>query len=214
MEGSLSASNIRAQYLSKPAISKIAEDLLKSVGFNGKPPIDIEFIIERHLKLSILPVAQLKSYYGTDAYITSNFIIAVDKAHYDSNSVRYRFSLAHELAHFVLHSAIYKNLNITDVSSHISTQNKIPDATLKLIEQQAYRFAGCLLLPDFLFSAVINDKLCDDKLNSMTITELSNTIETISQDFNVSKDVVQRQLYYYYYYPTTYNSIKSAVGIW
>ena len=62
-------------------------------------------------------------------------VINTDKA----SAVRMRFDAAHELAHLILHRHV-ANVQLGHTPNH------------KLIEEQAYRFAGAFLMPDATFS--------------------------------------------------------------
>ncbi len=185
-------------HLTNEQISQVAQDILTQFGYANGDPVDVEAICEKHFGLSLIPINQLKSYHGVDAYVTSDFRIMVDQTCFEENSPRYRFSLAHELAHFVLHADAYKKLGIHDISTHLAVQNKLSSSELKKIEQQAYRFAGCLLLPDSAFSPIVSKNLNDEILGSMTIGQAFAAIEDMANMFDVSKDVVQKQLMFFH----------------
>ena len=199
---------IKIPYLVNPVIVEKVNEILDSTGWDGRSAVDIESIVEKHFKLTVFPLEKLKYQEGVDAYVTSSSTIMVDKTQYDENSGRYRFSLAHELAHFLLHLDAYKQLGADDIKFHIKVQNEIPDEVIKEIERQAYRFAGCLLMPKRAFEPMIKEYFSQDKLNKMTITEISNSIEAISKQFNVSTEAVQKQLMHFY--PTEYKAILKA----
>jgi hypothetical protein len=179
-------------------ISKIAQDILTDFGYVNGCPVDVEAICEKHFHLSLIPIYQLKSYHGVDAYVTSDFRILVDQTYFEENSSRYRFSVAHELAHYIMHAEAYKKLQISDIESHLAVQNKFSASELKNIEQQAYRFAGCLLLPDSAFSPLVSKYFNDKILESMTIGQAIAAVEEIAAKFEVSKDVVQKQLMHFH----------------
>lgn len=196
-------------YKSNDEIAQLALGILNDSGWAQGSEVDVESICEKHLKLSIIPINQLKNYHGLDAFVTSDFRIMVDQTSFEDNSPRYRFSLAHELAHVVMHSDAYKKLEVSNIKDHLSVQNRLISFELKKIEQQAYRFAGCLLLPKPSFAPLVNEHFTEDILTEMTIGEAYYAIEEIASTFSVSKDVVRKQLMHYY--PEIYTSIEKII---
>ena len=197
-------------YRANLEISQLAQDILSEYGYINGNPVDVEAICENYFKLTLIPMYQLKSLHGVDAYVTSDFRIMVDQTCFEENSPRYRFSLAHELAHYVLHAEAYKKLAISDIQTHLSVQNQLSAEELKKIEQQAYRFAGCLLLPDSAFSPLVKEYLSDTQLESMTIGHALHAVEMIALQFQVSKDVVQKQLMFFH--RDTYNKLMKILN--
>ena len=201
---------IGVPYHSNNNISLLAQQVLTDTGHVDGNPVDVESICEKHLKLTIIPIYQLKSMHGIDAFVTNDFRIMVDQAFFEENSARYRFSLAHEIAHYILHADAYKQLGISDIQTHLLVQNKMSSEELRVIEQQAYRFAGCLLLPNSAFSPLVKQYFADDKLSSMTIGQAFHDIETVATQFQVSKDVVQKQLMFFH--RDTYNKLIKIIS--
>jgi len=130
---------------------KIAEEAKKFLAKyhpEDKVPIPIEDIIEFDLKFDILPTENLQSNYDTDGFITGDFTsIYVDEYVYKNRPNRYRFTLAHEVGHFVLHKNILKGHAIASVSSWKKYISEIDPKDYSDIEFQGYAFAGLLLVP-------------------------------------------------------------------
>ncbi len=137
---------IEAPYLSKEIIEGKANQLLQAARIAGrikyKPPIDVESIIENHLKLGleIVNFGDLSIFGGLDV---KNRIIKVNAAFdpFDNRKFQglYHFTLAHEVGHEVLHAPLLdKDSNaILCRSSH----------AFMSIEWQADFFAASLLMP-------------------------------------------------------------------
>ncbi len=117
--------------------------------FWGKDiPVEIEEIIEIKLKIKIIPIPNLMDQCGVDAQITSDFsAIYVDQKNYENDTNRFRFSLAHELGHYILHEKFYKDLKISSFSDIADFINEIDAEEYSHLEVQANKFGNYLLLP-------------------------------------------------------------------
>jgi len=60
---------------------------------------------------------------------------------------RYRFSLAHELAHHELHRPLYEQSRVTSVREWRAVQDSISEEDYAWFEFQANSFAGLVLVP-------------------------------------------------------------------
>jgi Zn-dependent peptidase ImmA (M78 family) len=59
----------------------------------------------------------LQTNFDTAAYITSDLTeIRVDQSVYETRENRYRFSLAHELAHKILHAEVFQQLSFSTIA--------------------------------------------------------------------------------------------------
>lgn len=86
--------------------------------------------------------------FEVNAFISNDFRkIYVDEYLYVNLEPQYRFTLAHELGHMVLHSAFYKRSKIESVASYIEFVSDVGEDEYKLIEAQANDFAGLFLVP-------------------------------------------------------------------
>lgn len=74
-------------------------------------PVDVEYIAEFRLGISILPLPGLRSSIEGDGFITRDF----QEIHLDfaQHAVRLRFTVAHELGHLVLHKNFIETLPST-----------------------------------------------------------------------------------------------------
>ena len=62
------------------------------------------------------------------------------------NKKRYRFTMAHELGHYILHSPLFKKQGVVSVGESEDTLLVSENDSLRL-EYQANKFASCLLMP-------------------------------------------------------------------
>lgn len=89
-------------------IAKTAEDFLKKYHPQDTYPIPIEEIAEFQLKIDIIPLVGLHKAFDVDGFLSSDCTsISVDDGIYQSRPGRYRFTLAHEVGHLILHKNIY-----------------------------------------------------------------------------------------------------------
>ena len=137
----------KINFISNREIKNKADDFrLKFWG--NKVPVGVEKIIEIKLKIDIIPIPEMLNQCGMDAQITSDFsAIYVDQKSYENNTTRFRFSLAHELGHFVLHKKFYDGLEISDLEDVMDFINNINLKEYGHLETQANKFASYFLLP-------------------------------------------------------------------
>src|SRR3990172_7989294 len=95
---------LNVPHLSYDALRRRAHDFLQTHHPKGTIPIPIEEIIEFNFQVDIVPVPGLQDAFEVDGFISSDLkTITVDAFIYDRRPGHYRFTLAHELAHAVLH---------------------------------------------------------------------------------------------------------------
>ncbi len=127
------------------AIEEEALFFLKTHSATCSIPVPIEHIIEVCLEMSIAPIKGLLQSEHIDAFLSRDCtIIYIDEDHYLNQSNRSRFTLAHEVGHYVMHQSVIKKIHsIQDWKHYIlgeSTQRA-------MLENEANHFAGCLLMP-------------------------------------------------------------------
>ncbi|MFA5248489.1 MAG: ImmA/IrrE family metallo-endopeptidase [Patescibacteria group bacterium] len=140
---------IKAPYFSTKKIIEETDKFRKEF-WDNSVPVDIEKIIEFKLGISIIPVPELCRMVDVDALIASNWkYLYVDRERYmeEKYSNRLRFSLAHEIGHFVLHKEIYDSLGINDVEDFYKFAMNIDEEQYGYFEIQANKFASHLLIP-------------------------------------------------------------------
>lgn len=141
---------IKAPYFNKGFIKQKAEDFRREYWKQNRIPLDIEKIIEQNLKIEIIPIKELMNFCDTDALITSNWesIYIDEKGYFDDRFYpRLRFSLAHEIGHFVLHNEIYSQFEIDELTDFYKFIEKIETAQYGIFEYQANQFVSYLLVP-------------------------------------------------------------------
>lgn len=190
--------NISVPFRDKNYI-KSRGDLFRQQFWDDSVPIDIEKIIDVKLKIEIILIENLESLCDTDALITSNWqSIYIDQKAYsdDRYQNRLRFSLGHEVGHFVLHRNIYSSFNIQTISDFYKFLEEIPREQYGYLETQANKFANYLLVPRKRLS-IEKNRLLKKYINlidpkKQDINTLNSYIANpISRIFGVSTDVIE-----------------------
>lgn len=130
-------------------IQRIANETRSRLWPSQILPIDIDLVIEK-MGIDIVPLAGLKNL-GMDACLSadqSTIYVDIENSRNPNVEYRYRFTLAHELGHIILHSKMFESFHITSTMSelewahHIMNRLDIPE-----MEKEADEFAGCFLIP-------------------------------------------------------------------
>ncbi len=183
-------------------VVKKKADLFREKFWDGSVPVDIESIIDIKLEIDLIPKSGLQKSFDVDALITSNWkSIYVDKGRFLSDRFqnRLRFSLAHEVGHFVLHKEFYKGLNIRNPIDFYRLYREIPEKQYSYLETQANKFANYLLVPRDILASRKNkilkekDKLAlSKKLEEIDKKTLDSYLAVLmSKIFGVSEEVAE-----------------------
>jgi Zn-dependent peptidase ImmA (M78 family) len=141
-------SDITAPILSYDDINKHAEDLLREYKRNKILPVDIEAIAEFNLGLNIFPFPNLQQTFDIEGFISGDLnVIYVDEFIYYQRPARYRFTLAHEIGHYVFHSDLIASFHPQSVADWSKFVLGIDEETYGWLEWQAYSFAAAVLVP-------------------------------------------------------------------
>lgn len=139
---------MKAPFLSKPRIRELAEQFLNKFNSNRTCPTPVEQIVELVLGIDIIPMPGLQSNYDVVAFISADKTeIRVDESVYMHRARRYRFSLAHEVGHWLMHSDIWSALTFRTVEDWKLQSQQIPATEYGFLEWQASEFAGLILVP-------------------------------------------------------------------
>lgn len=155
-------------------------------------PIPIEEIAEFRLKLDIRPLPGLRNI-DVDGFLNSDLsAISVDQAIFERvNPSRYRFTLAHEIGHLVLHPQLYRESDVRNISSYQEFVKNLPQYLLDKVEWQAYCFAGLVLVPaeQLKYQA----KRITKEVVEVASKLPNNRIE-LEENTNLLRDVIEREI--------------------
>lgn len=196
--------NFACPFLEKQVIWSEA-DQFREKYWPGKPlPVDMEEIIEMELGLTIEPIAGLQRELDVDAFLRRDFSgVVVDLECFIDERYRnrFRFSLAHEIGHLVLHRDLFNGFPVNSIEDWRTFINSVPEGQYKNIELQANEFAGRLLMPrNVLIEEIdqclllIEDPLLIEYLRKDPAAVLSRFSPRLSRLFGVSEEVIQRRV--------------------
>jgi hypothetical protein len=142
------ANDMTAPILSYEEINRRAEEFLKEHERGYTLPVDIEAIAEFDLGLDIFPFPHLQETFDLDGFISGDLAtIYVDEFIYYQRPARYRFSVAHEVGHYVFHSELMSAVHPQSVSEWKGFVLGIDEEAYDWLEYQAYTFAAAILMP-------------------------------------------------------------------
>ena len=191
-------SEIEVPFVSNDVILKKANKF-REKHWNEGVPVDIEHIIEIKLGLDLIPIVDLQKTLGIEALILASWkSIYVDANTFENERYvnRFRFSLAHEIAHYVLHKRIYESYGINSPELYYEFIGEIPERQYGYFEIQAQKFANRLLVPrdrlkiekEKAISSIPNS----DELMGVTDNLLNSYVAIpISEVFGVCQQVIE-----------------------
>lgn len=113
-------------------------------------PIDIEVILERDIGVDILPFPDLERQYSIVGMLSKDLqsnrpVVVIDENVMENQWYRYRFTLAEEYAHSVLHAEIFHEVRGVEEYQHL--QQSLTNEEIWLMDRNARYLAGSLLIP-------------------------------------------------------------------
>ncbi len=160
--------------------------------------VDIELMLEKDgIKIDTIPLADT----GINAWISMSakiLYIDIDLADKDWMERRYRFTLAEEFAHSILHKDIFKNIDTPE--AWVAQWNKLTDEQYSRLDKQAKELAGILLMPEDKFKERMIElrnnftnieKVCSPITIEQQAHITNNVIRTLMCDFNVNQNPCQ-----------------------
>jgi hypothetical protein len=180
-------------------ISRKAEEFLKKYHSSLFIPVPIEEIIEFQFHIDIVPLHGLHRAFEIDGFTSNDLTtISVDAFVQESRPGRYRFTLAHEIGHVVLHRDFFLQLTFSSIDEWKEFAQSIPPRDYGIIEWQAYQFAGFILVPPKVLRVKYSDaiELARDKgiLMGRRIEPAARqyVANWLAKQFVVSSEVIER----------------------
>lgn len=185
-------------HLSYEQIRTQAEEFLRQHHSSRKIPVPIERIVEFQLKVDIIPLPGLKEVYDFDGFTSADLKgISVDLFAYEHRPRRYRFTLAHEVGHIVLHAKLFKEHPFRTADEWKHFVHTFPSQEFGLLESQANCFAGLVLVPRDAFEKALRENIPKVKLPKLPQEKVfakDLVIEMVADYFDVSDEVIERRL--------------------
>lgn len=190
----------KPEVLSYEDLRSRAERFLDQYWPSGEIPVDIEHIVDVQYGIDIVAVANLRGVADVDGFLSADGTeIYIDKGVYDHQVLyRYRFTLAHELAHLVLHQSVLAEANFSSPEEWLEFQNAIPEEDRSWLEWQAYALAGLILVPRDPLARRIRDAIEMAKAGDFMVdlreeAHRSYVATWVGRQFEVSQGVILRR---------------------
>src|SRR3989338_5093928 len=181
-------------------LGKHADRFLGTYNPKGTIPVPIEEIIEFEFGMNIIPIAGLHQGYEIDGFISSDLsAISVDQFVYESRPGRYRFTLAHELGHAVLHRKVYKAAAFSTIREWKRFIEEIDLQDHEWLEWQAYAFAGLILVPPAPLKKKFSEAVRQADAAGLSIRKTGDVAKLyiaswLAKGFDVSSQVIEKRL--------------------
>lgn len=181
-------------------LRKKADDFLRKHHPFGDIPVSIEEIVEFDFGINIVPVLGLQREFEVEGFTSGDLKnIYVDEYVYTDRITRYRFTLAHEIGHIVLHRHLYSTHKFKTIEGWREFINSLTEEEHSWLEYQGYAFAGLILVPTEKlvkstadWTRKIKDKGISMENNWDFAWELIT--EHVAKAFLVSPDVVEKRM--------------------
>jgi Zn-dependent peptidase ImmA (M78 family) len=169
-----------------PTLERIAKAFLIAYNDPNKSEVDIELIIEEQLGWQIVALEGLMENYSIEAYVSKGNTLYMDPYLIDWQERRYRFTLAEEVSHFLIHKDIYANCK--NLEEHLERYEQITGQEYWRMERNAKYLASAILMPSDIFekeSIALYEKIDRKKYKTNQDVLYKITLE-LSNIFNVS----------------------------
>jgi Zn-dependent peptidase ImmA (M78 family) len=156
-----------------------ARKLLQSNGIS-RPPVPVENLA-RALEIDVRYSPGKEDVSGALIRDGESVVIAVNSAQHEN---RQRFTIAHEIGHFLLHKGTQVHF---DEDFRVNYRNAVSSEATNIGEIEANRFAAALLMPeDFLRRDLLRLQPDHERINE--------TIQSLSVRYKVSTRAIELRL--------------------
>jgi Zn-dependent peptidase ImmA (M78 family) len=126
----------------------VAEHFLAEHHTGRTIPVPVEEIIEFRLGLNIIPMPGLRRFFDIDGYVSKSLRdISVDLYIQESRSDYYRYVLAHELSHILIHGGIISRFDFDSIEAWKAAIIGIAKEERAVYDGQAHELGTLILVP-------------------------------------------------------------------
>ena len=193
-------SDIETPFFSDEKIRHSANDFLMQYHPSRDIPVPIEEIVEFQMNIDIFPIQGLHQNLDVDGFTLSDLsTIYIDDFVYQSRPGRYRFTLAHEVGHIILHRNIYSKASFQNIQGWKDFINSIPDNVHSRLEYHAYAFGGLVLVPGEHLIKLTHFHIERIRKEGLSLNEnwdfaWDRIADQLAKDFEVSTQVIEKRL--------------------
>jgi IrrE N-terminal-like domain len=194
------SSSLQVPRHSYEELRKRTDNFLRTYNPKGTIPVPIEEIVEFEFGINIVPIPGLHQGFEIDGFISSDLtVISVDQFVYESRPGRYRFTLAHELGHAVLHRRVYEKASISSIKEWKQFVAEIDLQDYEWLEWQAYAFAGLILVPQVPLKKKFAKAVDQAEEAGLSIRKAGDVAKLyisswLAKEFDVSSQVIEKRL--------------------
>ena len=191
---------------------KIAEEAISfaiQYEIDKKIPVPIEDVIEFKLKFDIIPTQNMQRDFDIAGFTSfKSKSIYVDDFIYKNRHYRYRFTLAHEVGHIVLHKALLKGIELESVTQWEQFVDQVEKRDYDSLEFQGYAFGGLVLVQPHKLKPLFEENIAHiTPLVAQAKSEgldreqylkyaINAMASILAPSFDVSNDVLSRRIEY------------------
>jgi hypothetical protein len=181
-------------------LEAVAQEFLKNYNPSGNLPVPIEEIVEFDLGMNIVPLPNLQKDFDIEGFLSlGRREISVDQGQLEGYETRFRFTLAHEVGHMLLHRRLYEGLAIRSLEQWIGFRETVDPELISDYEWQADNLAGRILVPEAPLIVIARrhlQKVPPDLLERVTQREVLRSLSLpLADEFQVSPGVVEIRLF-------------------
>ena len=187
-------------YIPSAVIRDKVEDFLAEYHPSGDIPIPIIEIVEFDLGIEMFPLPDAQKIFGFMAALSNDLqTIVYDERSDTKNPHRFRFTVAHEIGHRVLHGSPISSLTLTDKQAWKTAVSEIDPKMYTRLEIQAGIFAGQVLVPTLVLLVAVEEIVQRAQENKFNLSEAGDEAYDFvarprAKRFNVSTDVIARRI--------------------
>jgi hypothetical protein len=198
----LDPARFRAPYIPAETAWAEADRVRAEFWPSGEIPVEVEEILWA-VGLRVEPIQSLREAGDVDALLRGDLTsVVVDADEYMDDRMlnRIRFSMAHELGHFVLHAELYRGMAHASIEQWIDFIHRVPEDQWGFVELHAYEFAGRLLVPSDRLRKEITAaaKVAEDagfiKWDQTGDAAREYMSNSIARTFGVSSQVIEKRI--------------------
>jgi Zn-dependent peptidase ImmA (M78 family) len=154
----------------------VAEHFLADHHPGGTIPVPVEEIIEFRLGLNIIPMPGLRRSFDIDGYVSKSLRdISVDQYIQESRSDYYRYVLAHELSHILVHGEIISRFDFDSIEAWKAAIIGIAKEERAVYDGQAHELGTLILVPTVELTAEFERDRKRFEQKGLTLTQVAAT---------------------------------------
>jgi Zn-dependent peptidase ImmA (M78 family) len=176
-------------------LERIAADALRDakVCVKGRR-VDIERLILEKFKLKIESFADLRRRWDAYAFIDTTakvIFIDADLMNEDRFEKKYRFTLAEELAHFLIHRELFINCHTAEDRMRI--EDMLDEQTLLYMESNAKALASAILMPKACVEPLV-ESLAGKFVDAEGHILVDKLASTLAEEYDVNVQAAKRRM--------------------